>query len=126
MFSPEAPKSDLHFYIDALTIDGRHVDPLNRIASRVATVPLDSIPDRLDQFDSFCDYMVHIENRPELHSALRQWIYRYHQRTGRANDRIIAFTGYVIEDHSPEPGETKPHDFRRYVAIRSQRRDTRQ
>jgi hypothetical protein len=122
MFVPEAPRSDLHFHVDAITIDGRHVDPLNQIASRVATVPLDYIPDRLDHFDSFCDYMLYIDNRRDLHTALKAWISGYHQRTGRANDRIIAFTGYVIEDDSPEPGETKPHNFRRRVAIRSKRR----
>ena len=41
LFSPEAPLSDETVVVDAVTRDGRHVDPYNEVGSRVSSLPVD-------------------------------------------------------------------------------------
>lgn len=125
MFAPDAPKDDMHLYVDALTVDGRHVDPLNEVGSRVARVPLGAIPDWLGESDSFCDYMVGILGRPEYHEAFKAWIFRYPRRTGNPNDRITSFRVIVLQDDSPPPGETRARNVRERVLLTSAKRQLR-
>src|SRR5258707_12277529 len=44
MFSPDAPTGERLLYVDAVTFGGRHVDPLNEVASRGSSVPVTQIP----------------------------------------------------------------------------------
>jgi predicted DCC family thiol-disulfide oxidoreductase YuxK len=108
LFSPEAPLTDETVYVDALTRDGRHVDPYNQVGSRVATVPLDDVPVRLDHSSFWCDYTLRIPDAGVLHQALIEWILRYPERTGQAADTITKFDAYVVEHDSPRPNETQP------------------
>ena len=41
LFSPEAPLSDETVVVDAVTRDGRHVDPYNEVGSRVSSLPVE-------------------------------------------------------------------------------------
>ena len=43
---------------------------------------------------------------------MKEWILRYPDRTGRAEDQIIAFTVYTVEDDSPPLGERLPRNVR--------------
>lgn len=117
MFAPEAPTSDFHLYVSARTVDGRLVDPLNMIASRVATLPLTTIPERLAQDDAFCDYTANVVGHRELYPALKDWIFRYPDRTGHPNDRITSFTVFALSDESPPPGEREPRNVQRKVVL---------
>jgi predicted DCC family thiol-disulfide oxidoreductase YuxK len=113
MFSPDAPLRDYMLYADALTRDGRHVDPINEVASRVSTLPYDDIPARLGHDSFWCDYQLRIPSMPAYHQALLEWILRYPERTGREQDTLVSFEVWVIEHASPKPGETKPSDIQR-------------
>ncbi len=113
LFSPEAPLTDETVYIDAVTRDGRHVDPYNQVGSRVATVPLDDVPVRLDHSSFWCDYTLRIPDAGVYHQALIEWILRYPERTGHAVDTIVKFDAYVVEHDSPGPGETQPRHPRK-------------
>jgi hypothetical protein len=119
MFAPDAPREDLWVVVDAVTSDGRHVDPWNELASRVADPSLRSIPPRLDQDAAHCDYTSRIPDDAVLHEPFRDWILNYHRRTHRPEDRIVHFRAYVIEQHSPHPGESSPHDVRTRVFLRN-------
>ena len=121
MFAPDAPFGDMHVFVDALTVDGRHVDPINQIASRVADPNLHEIPERLGQDDEFCDYLANIVDAPEYHGALTDWIFAYSQRTGRDRDRIVSFRVWVLRDQSPKPGEKRPHNVRRTQLFQAHR-----
>jgi predicted DCC family thiol-disulfide oxidoreductase YuxK len=114
MFSPDAPFSDYQIYADAVTRDGRHVDPINEAASRVATLPLEDIPKRLGHDSFWCDYQLRIPNMPAYHQALLEWILRYPERTGREADTIVSFEVWQLEHSSPKPGQTAPTDVRRH------------
>jgi predicted DCC family thiol-disulfide oxidoreductase YuxK len=107
MFSPDAPRSDQMILIDAVTREGRRVDPYNEAASRVAEVPLGDIPPRLGQDSLFCDYTLRIPDSAPYFQALIEWVLRYHERTGRPRDQVLRFQAWVIEHDSPPPGERR-------------------
>jgi predicted DCC family thiol-disulfide oxidoreductase YuxK len=113
MFSPEAPPRDYMIVVDAVTRDGRHVDPMNEVASRVATLPVDDIPKRLGHDSFWCDYQLRIPSMPAYHQALTEWLLHYPDRTGRVRDTLVSFDVWLLEHASPKPGETTPSDVRR-------------
>jgi hypothetical protein len=121
MFAPDAPLVDSHVFVDAITKDGRHIDPLNAVGSRVATTPLSAIPERLGLDELFCDYGFGIATHTAFHGALRDWIFRHAERTGDPRDRIESFTVWTIEDTSPPPGENEPTAVRLRVVLRAER-----
>jgi predicted DCC family thiol-disulfide oxidoreductase YuxK len=108
LFSPDAPLTDETVYVDAVTRDGRHVDPYNQIGSRVSKIPLDSVPVRLGHDSFWCDYTLRIPDAGVYHQAFLEWVLRYPERTGNPNDTITRFDAYVVEQQSPKPDETAP------------------
>jgi len=115
MFAPDGPTRDGMVVVDARTVDGRRIDPLNLVASRFdgPPGPWDRIPGRLGQDQFWCDYVNRIKGHGSLRHVLKDWILRHHERTGDPNDRIVAFEAVWIEDDSPPPGETTPGRVRR-------------
>jgi predicted DCC family thiol-disulfide oxidoreductase YuxK len=112
MFAPEAPVTEVSVVVDAWTTDGRRVDPYNEAASRVADPTLRRVPVRPDMDVYWVDYTMRIAHRAEYHGPLRDWIFRYHERTGSPEDRIVRFDAYLVEQDSPPPGEREPRNFR--------------
>jgi predicted DCC family thiol-disulfide oxidoreductase YuxK len=104
LFSPEAPLSDETVVVDAVTRDGRHVDPYNEVGSRVSSLPVESVPVRLGHDSFWCDYTLRIPDAPQYHQALIEWLLRYPERTGREQDTLVRFDAYVIWQDSPKPG----------------------
>jgi hypothetical protein len=112
MFAPEAPRDDMWVVVDAVTEDGRHIDPYNMVASRVADPSLRQIPPRLGQNYHWCDYTVRIDRIGGQRRALADWIFAHHERTGIEADRIASFTVYIVRHDSPAPGEAGPSNVR--------------
>jgi predicted DCC family thiol-disulfide oxidoreductase YuxK len=108
LFSPDAPLTDETVYVDAVTRDGRHVDPYNQIGSRVAEIPIDYVPVRLGHDSFWCDYTLRIPDAGVYHQAFVEWVLRYPERTGNPNDTITRFDAYVVDQQSPKPNETAP------------------
>lgn len=118
MFAPEAPKHDSFMYVDAITVDGRHVDPINELASRVARLPVTAIPEWLDQDDSWCDYTTNVVGRDYYYGTLAEFIRAYPRRTHRARDRIESFEIWIVEDDSPPPGQSAPRNTTRRLLFK--------
>ncbi len=110
MFASDAPMSDESVAVDAVTIDGRHVDPYSEVASRYQNPGHDTIPPRLDNDSFFFNYSSRIPFKPEYFTALQEWIQRYPERTGNPQDAIVKFDAYIVEDDSPAPGELVEHN----------------
>jgi hypothetical protein len=108
LFSPDAPLTDETVYVDAVTRDGRHVDPYNQVGSRVWDIPLDRVPVRLGHDSFWCDYTLRIPDAGVYHQAFIEWVLHYPERTGNPNDTITRFDAYVVEQQSPKPDETAP------------------
>jgi hypothetical protein len=113
MFAPDAPLSDETVYVDAVTRDGRHVDPFNEVGSRVATLPVEQVPERLGHDSFWCDYTLRIPDGGVYHQAFIEWILRYPERTGHPQDAIVRFEAYSLWQDSPPPGQARPTNFRK-------------
>jgi len=122
MFAPNAPRDDSWIVIDAVTVDGRHVDPLNEAASNHADPSLREIPPYIGYNYYWCDYVARIKGFRVYYSGLTDWIYRYHERTGNDSDRIVSFVAYQITHVPPAPGEGEPHDVKARQFLRKTRR----
>ena len=113
LFAPDAPVSDETVYVDAVTREGRHVDPYNEVGSRVSTLPVDKVPVRLGHDSFWCDFTLRLPDAGVYHQAFTEWILRYPERTGRPEDNIVRFEAYELWQDSPKPGQTEPTNIRK-------------
>ncbi|WP_437688680.1 hypothetical protein [Sorangium sp. So ce176] len=108
MFAPNPITEDGSITVDAITIDGRHVDPFT------------GQPPDLDLTDARGlglgqirqDYFNRIRldrNKAFRRPGLQDYLLRYHERTGRQEDEILAFDVYWVRDQCPRPGEVAPY-----------------
>jgi hypothetical protein len=118
MFAPDAPMTDFNLTIDAVTVDGRHVDPYNEIANPRHPHPGFTIPKSLGPSWIFYGYGNHIPNRGAYHQALIEWVLRYPERTGNPADKIQSFVIWKVEDDSPPLGEREPRNLRWNAMVR--------
>jgi hypothetical protein len=117
MFAPDAPTVDETVVVDAVTADGRHVDPYSERAGRYANPGSESIPARLDNDSFFFNYSARIPFNQQYWGALQEWILAYPNRTGRPEDRIVHFAASIVEDDSPPLGQTQPSKVRARVFL---------
>ena len=121
MFAPNAPRDDAWIVIDAVTEDGRHVDPLNEVAANYADPSLREIPPYIGYNYYWCDYVARIKGFRSYHSGLTDWIFRYHERTGKDEDRIVSFVAYQVVHMSPGPGQDEPSNVKALPFLRKRR-----
>jgi len=117
MFASDAPTGDQSMVVDAVTVDGRHVDPYSEVVSRYKNPGHDEIPDRLDNDSFVFNYSGRIPGSGSYHQALTEWILAYPERTGNPNDRIVRFDCYEVDDDSPPIGQLKPHNIRSHIFL---------
>jgi hypothetical protein len=118
LFAPDAPLTDAAVAVDAVTADGRHVDPLNEALSPEHPWLGAEIPPRLGQSALASAYMLRIPYHPEYFGALADWVLGYPDRTGRAADRIVSFEVTAIEHDNPPPGRHLPTNTRTHLLYR--------
>jgi hypothetical protein len=118
MFAPDAPMTDFNLMIDAVTVDGRHVDPYNEVANPRHPHPGFTIPKSLGPSWIFYGYGNHIPNRGAYHQALIEWVLKYPDRTGNPRDKIQSFVIWKVEDDSPPLGEREPRNLRWNAMVR--------
>jgi hypothetical protein len=117
MFASDAPMTDQSMVIDAVTVDGRHVDPYSEVTSRYDNPGHNQIPDRLDNDSFVFNYSGRIATSGAYHQALIEWVLAYHDRTGDPRDRIVSFDAYEVDDDSPPIGELKPRNVRSHIFL---------
>jgi predicted DCC family thiol-disulfide oxidoreductase YuxK len=106
MFAADAPMTDENVVVDAITVDGRHVDPYSEVSGRYKNPGHDLIPPRLDNDSFFFNYSSRIPFKGEYWTAFQEWVLRYPERTGNPADTIKSFDAWIVEDDSPPPGQT--------------------
>jgi predicted DCC family thiol-disulfide oxidoreductase YuxK len=117
MFAADAPTTDQTVVVDAVTVDGRHVDPYSEVSSRYPNPGHEGIRDRLDNDSFFFNYSSRIPFKPEYFTALQEWVLRYPERTGRSEDAIVKFDAWSIEDDSPPPGQMAARNVRTRIFL---------
>ena len=116
MFSPDPPTFERMITVEAVTADGRLVDPYNEVASLHSRPPFEEFPERLgyDQFFSNYAKRITFEKYTGYRPGLKRWILRYHLRTGNPRDRIVSFKAIELQAKNPKPGEEfEPNLIRR-------------
>jgi hypothetical protein len=113
MYAPDPPLGDMNLYVDAITTDGRHVDPWNAAASPGNRRTGAQILPHLRQDVMFFAYVLRVPWTSNYWTALQDWILRYPDRTKRPNDEIVSFEAFVIEQDSPPPGEQGARNTRK-------------
>ncbi len=121
MFAPDAPRVESWVVVDAVTEDGRHVDPFNELGARVSDPTLRTIPPRLGQNYYFCDYTGRIKKSRAYHNGLADWLFRYHERTGNDVDRVLSFEVYQVTQYPSALGEDQPRDVKARAFLSRQR-----
>lgn len=112
MFAPDAPIEDGAGVIDAVTLGGRHVDPLTGEAPNFDV--LDSGP--LPHGSIPADYLFVLtrDNNRHYRQELTRWMQQWHEREGRTpKDRIVRYELWWLSQSSPPPGSTEPGSTRR-------------
>jgi hypothetical protein len=112
MYAPDPPFGDLNLVVDAVTRDGRHVDPFNAVASPASRNPGRTIPPRLGQDVLYFAYVLRMPWTPDYWQAFEDWVLLYPKRTGRDADTIVSFEALLVEQDSPPPGEHQPRNLR--------------
>lgn len=103
MFAPEPPFDDGRVVIDARTADGRKVDPFTGQEPDFAA----HAPNGWGHSQLWCDYhnRIRFGGHQGNRKHLRDWLMKYHQRTGNKNDRLVAWDVWWADDDSPWPEE---------------------
>ncbi|MFO0550393.1 MAG: HTTM domain-containing protein [Polyangiaceae bacterium] len=108
MFAPNPPQDDGVLVVDAFTIDGRRLDPFT---GKPADMDLtDSRGEALPQLWQDYGNRIRADRNEEYRGGLKDYLLRWPERTGRAEDEIVAFDVYWVRDRLPPPGSHKPYD----------------
>ncbi len=115
-FSPNPPNKDNTVVVDALTVDGRHINPFK---GRPPVWTLGPGSQGLTQLES--DYFKRISSHEHEREriSLRTWLLRYPERTGRPEDTLVSGDVYYVEARIPGWRQTKPYGYvkRRFLSF---------
>lgn len=113
MFAPNPIRVDGRVGIDAITVDGRHIDPLRIIGGLSHEPDLDISDDAGSGYNQIHqDYQnrIRLDQNQHHRTALKRLLVAWHERTGHPEDEIVQFEVFWVHDHNPPPGLTEPFD----------------
>ncbi len=112
MFAPDAPKDDGIGVVDALTADGRHVDPFTGAPPALDHALDGPVPHDVMVSDYL--FMIQMEHNQRYQRDLRAFLDEWQQRGNRPRgDRITQYKVYWVSHDSPPPGQTAPTNYQR-------------
>ena len=120
MFSSNPVTDDGSLAVDAITIDGRHVDPL--VGGPPSLDLVDARGVGRSQLRQDYENRIRLDRNRALRQGLHDYLLRYHERTGRPADELVAFDVYWVRDLCPPPGSTLPWNQER-LAISTYRKN---
>jgi hypothetical protein len=109
MFSPNPVMDDGTLIVDAITVDGRHINPFTGKAPDFDLLNAKSL--RYNQM--WCDYYsrIHTPGNNQYRDAMREYMLRLPERTGNPNDALVSGDVFWIQDMNPQWGSTKSWKF---------------
>ncbi|MBK8258994.1 MAG: HTTM domain-containing protein [Polyangiaceae bacterium] len=112
MFSPNPVMDDGTVVVDAVTVDGRHVDAITGKPPNYDLLHAKSFGYNQIWSDYF--NRIRMQGNQGYRDAMRQYILRYPERTGRPEDAIVSGEVYWLQDMCPRWGdpEHKSYGFR--------------
>lgn len=115
MFAANPITDDGSLSIDAITIDGRHIDPFTGEAPDLNL--LDARGLGLNQI--WQDYFnrIRLDRNKIYRDGLKDYLTKWHLQTGNPSDELVAFDVYWLRDQCPRPGESKPYAHERLALL---------
>jgi hypothetical protein len=110
MFSPNPVTDDGTIVVDALTVDGRHIDPFT------AKEPYWDISSKsLALSQIWCDYFnrIQLPANNGYREAMKDYMYRLPERTHHPNDAIVSGDVYWVKEMNPRWGEHTGYGYER-------------
>jgi len=113
-WSPEPAMEDETIVVDAVTIDGRHVDPFSlTVAPYTLRAPdfdlVHARSLRRGQMWGMYFERIHQSWSADLWDPMKGYLLALPQRTGRAEDTLASGDVYWLSDHAPRWGEQEPY-----------------
>ncbi|MGK3989670.1 HTTM domain-containing protein [Sorangium sp. So ce136] len=107
MFSPNPVMDDGTIVVDAVTVDGRHIDPFTGKPPNFDLLHAKSF----GYTQIWCDYFARIKlpANTTYRDAMKEYMYRYPERTGRPEDAIVSGDVYWVKDWNPKWGSTESY-----------------
>jgi len=116
MFAPEAPRDEGLVVIDAITADGRHIDPFTGKEPDFESVlrgPL-ALPVPVSDYL----YAMHSENEEVYRGELEKYLQRWHEIKHRPpGDRIVSFDAWFVKHDTPVPGSTACTNYQKQLVF---------
>ncbi|MFO0760404.1 MAG: HTTM domain-containing protein [Byssovorax sp.] len=104
MFAPNPITDDGILTIDAITVDGRHVDPLMGGAPPILDLrPIEGMG--LGQIPQDYANRIRLDRNKVYRQGLKEYLQRWHLETGNPNDELVAFDAYWVRAQCPPPGK---------------------
>ena len=105
MFAPEPPYEDGRIVVDGRTKGGRKLDPLTGLAPEFDP----HAPDGWGHEQFWCDYhnRIRYSGHAPNRQHLREYLLNVHKYGGNAEDKLVAFDVWWVQDQSPMPGERR-------------------
>jgi hypothetical protein len=111
MFSPNPVMDDGTIVVDAITIDGRHVDPFWAKEPNFDLLGAKSF--RYNQIWSDYFNRIHMGSNTAYRDAMKAYMLRLPERTGNPNDAIVSGDVYWVQDMNPKWNTTESYDYQR-------------
>ncbi|HEX2671333.1 MAG TPA: hypothetical protein VHM25_10705 [Polyangiaceae bacterium] len=121
MFASEPSRIDSMIYVDAVTAEGKHVDPYNQVASDQPEPAGTVVPKHMGQSQFFVMYSERIpyDAYAVYRQAFSEWLIAYPERTRHPGDCLMGYDVYLVTDKTPEPGsgnQPAPLDRQRFMS----------
>jgi len=102
MFSPNPVMNDGTVVVDAITIDGRHIDPFTGEAPNFDLLHANSF----GYSQIWSDYYnrIQLPQNRALRDAAKMYMHRLPERTGNPNDELVSGDFYWVKDMNPKWG----------------------
>ena len=118
MFSPNPVMDDGVLFVDAITVDGRRVDPFRADTYDYVLGPVDfDLPNaRSYAYNQiWSDYFnrMHLPANSSFRKPMKEYMYRLPERTGNPNDAIVKGVAYWVHDMNPKWGRTNSYKYGR-------------
>lgn len=111
MFAPNPVMDDGTIVVDAITVDGRHVDPFWNEAPNFDLIHAKSFGYNQIWSDYF--NRMHLPGNSGYRDAMRDYLLRLPERTGDPNDAIVSGDVYWVKDMNPRWDQTESYNEER-------------
>lgn len=118
MFSPNPVMVDGILVVDAITVDGRRVDPFttDTYDHRLEPPRYDLLEAKSYKYNQiWSDYFnrMGMSQNTAFRKPMQEYMFRLPERTGNPDDAIVKGTVYWLEDNNPRWGTTKSYGLTR-------------